>query len=415
MLMKIFVTHPTGNRNVRSVVTAFERNGLLAKFGTTMAVDPKAFLLRFIPSKLRNELLRRSYELNFQRIYTRPTLELMRTLLSKFGFKSAVKHEIGFASVDSIYRDMDKGMAAYLSILNKKEKIAAVYAYEDGALATFSAAKEMGISCIYDLPIGYWRTARKLLKNEKERWPEWAGTLTGFHDSEKKLARKDQELKMADIIFVASSFTAKTLLDFPGELAAIKVIPYGFPPVAASRIYADPSNRKIKLLFVGGLSQRKGIADLLAAVKNIGDRVELTIVGRKTNADCLPLDIGLKENTWIPSLPHQEVLKLMQSSDVLIFPSLFEGFGLVITEAMSQGTPVITTDRTAGLDLITHNEDGWIIPAGSTEALQDQIEIILQNPEIIATTGKAAMLAASKRPWDKYEQELAEAIIKNLG
>ena len=50
----------------------------------------------------------------------------------------------------------------------------------------------------------------------------------------------------------------------------------------------------------------------------------------------------------------------MKEHDVLIFPSLFEGFGLVITEAMAQGTPVITTDRTAGPDVISDNENGCL-------------------------------------------------------
>ena len=51
----------------------------------------------------------------------------------------------------------------------------------------------------------------------------------------------------------------------------------------------------------------------------------------------------------------------MREHDVFVFPSLFEGFGLVITESMSQGTPVITTDRTAGPDLIKNDENGWLL------------------------------------------------------
>jgi glycosyltransferase involved in cell wall biosynthesis len=57
----------------------------------------------------------------------------------------------------------------------------------------------------------------------------------------------------------------------------------------------------------------------------------------------------------IAGSPHfriHEVLREMQRHDVLVFPSLFEGFGLVIVEAMSQGLPVITTSHTAGPDII---------------------------------------------------------------
>ena len=396
-------------------MSAFDEAGLLAQFGTTLAVDTENPLLKLLPGNIRKELLRRSYPLKETQIYSRPFLELSRFILPKVGLSNAVKHEVGFASVDKVYGDMDRAAGTYLSKLNKKQKVDAVYAYEDGALDTFLSAKKMGISCIYDLPIGYWRSARILLKTEQERWPEWSATLTGFRDSEKKLARKDNELKEADIIFVASSFTAKTLKDYPGKLPAVAVIPYGFPAVTSGRTYPDLSGRALKLLFVGGLSQRKGIADLFAAVGNIGPRVELTVVGRKTNAECPALDHALKQHKWIASLPHEEVLQLMREHDVLVFPSLFEGFGLVITEAMSQGTPVITTDRTAGPDLITHNVNGWIVEAGNTAALQSQIEKLLEKPASVAAAGKAAMEKASERPWEKYGKELSDAIIEFLG
>jgi glycosyltransferase involved in cell wall biosynthesis len=412
--INIVVMHPTGNRNVRAVLSSFEEAGLLAQFATTLAINPNSFMLKLLPVKIREELVRRAYPVHFSHIYSRPFLELSRNILPRIGFKNAVRHEKGFACVDSVYNDLDRNTAVYLKNLNKKRKINAVYAYEDGALETFKMAKTLGISCIYDLPIGYWRSARQLLNAERERWPDWAATLTGLRDSEEKLSRKDEELKLADKIFVASSFTARTLNNYPGELAPIEIIPYGFPPVINERIYADRKKKPLKLLFVGGLSQRKGIADLFAAVKNIGKEVELTVIGRKTSADCPALDAALKNHRWIPSLSHNEILVQMQLHDVLVFPSLFEGFGLVITEAMSQGTPVITTDRTAGPDLITHGKNGWIVEAGSTLALQEQIEILLQQPEAIIAAGKAAMESAKQRPWAKYGQELTGAIERDF-
>jgi glycosyltransferase involved in cell wall biosynthesis len=289
-----------------------------------------------------------------------------------------------------------------------------VYGYEDTTLFSFRKAKELGLECIYDLPIGYWRTAHSLLIKEKERWPDWMATMPGLEDSASKLARKDEELRLADRIFVASSFTANTLKDFPEKIAPVQVIPYGFPTVSNEvRQYENfKKKRPLRLLFVGSLSQRKGIADLFEAVKFFGEKVTLTLVGSKTTEDCPALNEALNRHRWIPSLAHESVLKLMRQHDVLVFPSLFEGFGLVITEAMSQGTPVITTDRTAGPDLIEHGKNGWLINAGSTRALQQSIEDILLNPVSIEDVGKAAMDKARQRPWTKYGIELAEAVSK---
>src|SRR6185369_8333095 len=109
--------------------------------------------------------------------------------------------------------------------------VTGVYAYEDGALEAFTKAKEFGLKCFYDLPTGHWRAARRLLEAERTLWPEWEMTLGYFQDSETKLARKDKELNLADMIITASTFTASTLKEFPGELPPVKVIPYGFPVV----------------------------------------------------------------------------------------------------------------------------------------------------------------------------------------
>ncbi|AMR34071.1 glycosyl transferase family 1 [Mucilaginibacter sp. PAMC 26640] len=409
--MKVMLSHATGNEFVRALLLALHNNGMLAEFDTTVAANANSAWLNFLPSALKQEWLRRTYPIPQNIIRSHPTRELARLIMPRLGLSKPVRHEQGWASVDAVYRDLDSKIAHRLKGLQQGNPIDAIYAYEDGALATFKQAKNLGLQCLYDLPIGYWRAAREMLTAEAERWPDWAVTLTGLKDSDSKLARKDEELKLADKIFVASSFTAKTLDYFPGQLAKIQVIPYAFPAVAQGRIYQSAGKTgPLKILFVGGLSQRKGIADLFEAVEDFGKRVSLTVVGRKMAVDCAVLNEALARHKWIPSLAHAEVLKLMRESDVLIFPSLFEGFGLVITEAMAQGTPVITTERTAGPDIITDGEDGWLIEAGAADQLKAAIERILSNPALIKKTGTAAMAAARKRPWAKYGQELVEGI-----
>lgn len=339
-----------------------------------------------------------------------PWYELGRLLAAKARLKNLTKHESGLFCIDSVYQEFDKHVASTLQA-KKNPSQKAIYAYEDGAEFSFHKAKNLGLECLYDLPIGYWRTAKRLMDKEAQKWPEWSATLTGLHNSEGKLARKDRELSLADRIFVASQFTADSLKDYPGKLAPVEVIPYGFPEVAEQKNHSYYKGKGgLKLLFVGGLTQRKGIANLFAAVEPLGHHVKLTVVGQKTNADCPVLDAALAKHRWIPSLPHNEILKLMQAHDVLVFPSLFEGFGLVITEAMSQGTPVITTERTAGPDIIENGNNGWLIEAGSTIALQQAIETLLSSPKIIPEAGKAAMETARDRTWRDYGRELAAAI-----
>ena len=405
------MSHPTGNANVRAALSGLQQRGLLAEFATAIAVFPDDVLDRLGRFGALTDFRRRGYEPALQPLTTTwPWSELARLLATKAGFSSLVQHERGRFSVDAVYHNLDKRLASTLT-KGAQNGASAVYAYEDGAAYSFQRAKQLGMQCLYDLPIGYWKAARRLLEAERERWPDWTPTLTGFRDSETKLDRKDEELRLADHIFVASQFTAQTLRNFSGRLAPVHVIPYGFPPVTGVRAYAPiTAHKPLKLLFVGGLSQRKGIADLFSVVEKFGPHVTLTVVGRKASDNCPALDQALSRHHWIPSLPHDGVLQLMREHDVFVFPSLFEGFGLVITEAMSQGTPVITTERTAGPDLIRHGHNGWLIEAGSTQGLEQIIDALRRHPAAIAEAGANALQTARERPWSVYGTELAAAV-----
>lgn len=412
--MKVILTHPTSNEFNRAAAMGLFEENMLYEFHTAIATfqGDTLDLLGGIPPF--TDLRRRRQDLMLKPLtHTHPWIETGRILAQKIGWSKLNKHETGAFSVDAVYRNLDKSVGKDLN-RRHKSNVDAIYAYEDGALHSFRKSKLLGISCLYDLPIGYWRASHRLLQKEKELWPEWASTLIGLNDSAAKLSDKDEELSLADFIYVASSFTASTLNDYPGKLGPIQVIPYGYPKVGPQRTYSTLNKKTLKVLFVGGLSQRKGVANLFSAADALGNRVELTIVGRKLSSACPALDIALSKHRWIPSLPHNLVLELMRQQDVLVFPSLFEGFGLVITEAMSQGTPVITTERTAGPDLINSGDNGWIIEAGSTDALQNALEVLLERPDEIARTGKNARQSALKRPWDVYGKELAESIARRI-
>jgi glycosyltransferase involved in cell wall biosynthesis len=408
--MKILISHPTGNQNVRAAATGFAEAGIVSSFNTAIANFPGSIMDSLSKYKPFSILGKRRFDPMIKAITeTSPWLELGRLFALQARLHSLTEHEHGVFSIDAVYRDLDKRVAAILKYRGNPE-ITGVYAYEDGASLSFKQAKKMGLECFYDLPIGYWRAGNAILEAEKERWPAWKETLVGLRNSADKLNRKDEELRLADRIFVASKFTARTLQRFPGPLPPIEVIPYGFPAVVREKDYSPNERRPLKLLFVGGLSQRKGIADLFAVAEALKRFVTLTVVGNKLNNNCRALDIELAKHRWIPSLPHKDILDLMKMHDVLVFPSLFEGFGLVITEAMSQGTPVITTDHTAGPDIIEHGRNGWIIQAGSTEALKRSIEEILEDRSVITEAGRAAMQTARQRPWETYGRELAESV-----
>lgn len=386
----ILLSHPTGNENVRQAVLAFQEAGLLGEFWTCVNWNPDAVINRVLPPRLRVQLARRSFPASVRPFArTTPVREIARLL-------------IGQPGIDAVLRDLDNRVAARL---RRVQNCDLVYAYEDGALETFRAAHDLGIRRVYDLPIGYWRSAQQIYEEEREREPEWAATLTGARDSAEKLARKEEEAKLADRIVVASSFTRQTLAA-AGFNAAVEVVPYGAPPVRQNEIVAGAGN--LRVLFVGSLGQRKGLSYLLRAMDLLGSGCELTLLGRKTISHCRVLEAAVAKHRWIPSRPHHEVLRVMQQHDVLVLPSLFEGFGLVILEAMAQGLPVITTPHTAGPDLITQGVDGFIVPIRLAEAIAEKLEQLMRNRERLHEMKLAARHRAERQHWGDYRARLVE-------
>lgn len=411
----IVFSHPTGNANVRSASYGLLESNQLYAFHTAIASFPGSLMDRLGEIPRLAEIRRRRFDPALEP-YTRtwPWHEAGRLLAQKMHWSGLTRHERGPFCMDRVYRSFDRHVSLQLRKSSDRGAVG-VYAYEDGAERTFRTARRLGLECFYDLPIGYWRAAKHYMAIEREKWPDWQPTLIGLVDSEPKLRRKDAELQLAHRIFVASSFTANTLRRFPGDLPPVEVIPYGFPAADTRRLYrTGPGRGRLKVLFVGGLSQRKGLANLFAAIGSLGRHLDLTIVGQRIGDSCRPLDRELTRHRWFPSLPHKEILSLMHQSDVLAFPSLFEGFGLVISEAMSQGTPVITTERTAGPDIIDHGNNGWLIPAGSTGSLRAVLEDLISRPNLLSGCGKAALETARSRPWAAYQAELSAAVARHL-
>jgi glycosyltransferase involved in cell wall biosynthesis len=111
--------------------------------------------------------------------------------------------------------------------------------------------------------------------------------------------------------------------------------------------------------------------------------------------------------------PRDALLREMSEADVFVFPSLFEGFALVILEAMAAGLPLITTPNTAGPDLIEHGKEGLIVPAGDANALREAMESLLNDRERARAMGRAAHEKAKEYTWERYGERW-EAMLHEL-
>lgn len=415
--MKIILSHPTGNSNVRAILSALVEANCLLEFNTTLSVNDQAAWVKLLPSGIRQELLRRKFPVSSEYISTHCYLEVLRMAFLRLGLNNWIRNEHGLASVDSVYRSFDQAVARRIDYLNKGKHIDAVYAYEDGALAVFKKARSLGLKCIYDLPIAYWETSRALMLKEAERLPLWADTLQGgITDSPSKLERKTMELELADIVIVPGQFVLDSLPEFAMK-KHIVAVPFGSPSITRKQSRLEKSGhkmRKLKVLFVGSMSQRKGLGDLFAAIKLLNrSDIELVIMGSLL-APMRFYKSELKSFTYEVGRSNEDVLALMRSCDVLCLPSIVEGRALVMQEAMSQGLPLIITANTGGADLIKEGVTGFLVPISSPEIIAEKLAWFLENRSRIPDMGIQAQQHSSTYTWANYGSQIIDSISSYL-
>ena len=159
----IILSHPTGNFNVRMTAKALYECGLLEKFHTCISLPKNNPFIDFLGGNIKDEYFRRVFtEIPESKQVSHPKREFLRQACFRSGLIRDMK-ETHPMSDFSLYKNFDQQVSR---ILKKKNCASAVYCYEDGAKQTFIEAKKKGIQCIYELPIGFWKSARNIFEEE---------------------------------------------------------------------------------------------------------------------------------------------------------------------------------------------------------------------------------------------------------
>lgn len=283
----------------------------------------------------------------------------------------------------------------------------AVYAFEDAAVRTFRAAAKRNIARIWDLPLPHWATLEHMWQEESAKWPNAMGTAAPVEPPWKK-ARKDEELHLADVVSVASKFTRDSL-ESAGCKKAIVDLPYGFPTDQFQARHVKPHG-PFTVLAVGTHDLRKGTPYLLEAWRRADlQRAKLRLIGPLRLTDAfLATYRGLFEH--VAHVPRALLQQEYSNADLLAFPTLGDGFGLVILEAMSCGTPVLTTRCGGGPECITHGRDGWLVAERDVEALVDVIRWAASERDRVWDVGVAARARAEKWSTIKYRAAIVDVL-----
>lgn len=399
--MSVLFGHPTGNPNSHHAALAHFEAGRLEAFCVPWMPSSRTLRLLQCFGSLQPMVGRLSRR-HFARLAKAPKIqgrvgELRRLLTRALGRGD---ERLSYEANDWLMRTMRRECA--------RSAVTAVHAYEDCSLWQFAEAKGLGKACIYDMPIGYYPAWERTQAELVRRFADWLPASGLASNRYVRPEQKRLEMSLADLTLVPSSFVEKTIRIFhPYKMLARA--PYGvdldFWTPGVKRQGLGP----LRFIFAGQLSLRKGIPGLLEAWEKAALRdVELELVGPWQLAEgrrsSLPHGV-----TWRPPCSPEALRERYRAAGVFVFPSFFEGFGLVLLEAMACGLPAIATEATAGPDVMTE-ACGRLIPTGNLDALVESLRWFDKNREQLPELSRAARAQAERYTWQNYRRCVTEAV-----
>ena len=216
---------------------------------------------------------------------------------------------------------------------------------------------------------------------------------------------------------MASEFARQTFIDLGVPESKLIKNPFG-TDLSRFKKVGDPDPKKFVVLWVGAISLRKGFMYALEAFNALDHpRKEFIVIGSQTNEiETLIRDKRLDGVKFLGRVPNVELPKYYSEANVFILPSVEDGFGLVMGEALACGCPVIASMNTGARDLYEHGKEGFIIPIRDSKALADAMQNLIDDPGLRARMSASAIeKVKSVKGWDFYGDRLAEEMQKLVG
>jgi glycosyltransferase involved in cell wall biosynthesis len=411
MDLKVGVLHP-GTQHSWQTALAFQESNQLVWFltsvyfkNTFIEKDIFRFLPEHVNAKIKRELSRRNFSaLDDSLVERYGFYEWLEILCQRFGFRDyAIKLD---------RRGNENFYKGFLKSLNKTP-VNVIWGFNNSSLESFTHAKKYGIKCVLDQTIGHPSSYNNIISKAQSEFPDYFFENSNYCKEKWLLERNSEEAELADIIVVGSEFCAETMVKNGCQEKKIRIIPYGFD----EKLFSDSFNKKefeskLKFIFVGSVIPRKGIHFLIEAFKMIDPEVAtLTIVGGVGVPS--KVTAALPENiTIVGSVPRAEVVQYYHAADIFIFPSLFEGGGIVLYEAAAAGLAIIQT-KACGDGV--RNGNGVIIENVSVETILESINYMINNRSAVDVMKNRSVEIKNERSWEKYRSDvrsLASGLLK---
>ncbi|MBU1181088.1 MAG: glycosyltransferase family 4 protein [Proteobacteria bacterium] len=216
---------------------------------------------------------------------------------------------------------------------------------------------------------------------------DYSSTLQNIHyQTDLKIFTK-LAVGKANTITAVSRFTANLVRQEMKLPDNIKVIYNGidhalFTPKKSNH---KKQANKINVLFCGNLTRRKGAQWLVPIAERLDRNINIFYTSGLRSSGMLADHSQLQ---CLGAVPYYKMPAVYQDADILLFPTVREGFGLVAAEAMSCGLPVVATDCSSLPELIDNGKGGFLCPLGDVDAFADKIRLLAENPQLRREMGE---------------------------
>jgi glycosyltransferase involved in cell wall biosynthesis len=293
----------------------------------------------------------------------------------------------------------------------------AVIGYQGTSVETFAIAGKKRVPRVLDYPIAHYEETERLLSEELKLVPAYAGTMQGATIETWRKRRYAREIAVAERIIMVSSYHQRTFEEAGIEPERLFMAHFGvdlerFSP--GDRLQGGSENRPFRVLFCGQITQRKGISYLVDAFEKAElEQAELVFAGRPVGSPHPWIDRARVRH--VGALARPQLVDIYRNADVIVLPSLIEGFPSTPLEGMACGLPAIVSEHTFGRDVIEDGIDGWVTPIRDSDAIAARLRQLYESPDLRLRMGEAARRKAESFSWSQYGEAVRSGIASLVG
>jgi glycosyltransferase involved in cell wall biosynthesis len=397
----LYVTHPH-HTHAKNVALSLYEHDSLGVWLTGSVFSSTNFLLKFpfFGKKLKRRVVE---EIPFSKIESHHFRVFTRLMSSRLGFGEKV--------VDALWEREELSLDAHAA--QNLRYFDAVVGFEHGCHGVLKEAKRQKKRSAIIFASPHHSFLEEWVLPELTSNKEWIDSWQkeAFRRAQERDKRRDDEAELADVVFGNSVLTATTLIKSGIQKQKVRTIPLGLYSLVDNPPHHS-SNQKLQIMYAGPVSLRKGYPYLHRAIEKLNsDHVELHVYGgflvEKTAAK------KAKGIIFHGNVSKADLIRAYAAADILVFPTLCDGFGQVVGEALSCGLPVICSENAGAVDFIKDGINGFRVRPRDENELKDRLQYCLDNRNQLLRMRDAAFETAKSWNWTNFRAHWFQELNKS--